>query len=117
VDRVTPPSSPVHLPFSPDLTPGRFVERPNRFLVRARLEDGQVVEAHLPDPGRLRELLLPDAPLWLEPVSPGERPGRRTRWTLRLCQVPEGDRVVSLDSTLPNRLIGSALQQGALKGC
>ena len=90
------------------------MERPNRFLVRARLEDGQVVEAHLPDPGRLRELLLPDAPLWLEPVSPEERPGRRTRWTLRLCQVPEGDRVVSLDSTLPNRLVGSALQQEAL---
>jgi len=111
---VTPPS-PVHLTFSPDLTPARFMERPNRFLVRARLPDQEVVEAHLPDPGRLRELLRPEAPLWLEPVQPGKSSNRRTRWTLRLCRSPDGDGVVSLDSTLPNRLIALALREEAME--
>jgi sugar fermentation stimulation protein A len=89
------------------------VERPNRFLVRARLEaePGEskegVVEAHLPDPGRLRELLLPDVRLWLEPAR---NPERRTRWTLRLCEQPGGGGVVSLDTTLPNRLVEAALR-------
>ena len=111
---MTPPST-VHLSFSPDLTPALFVERPNRFLVRARLADDRIVEAHLPDPGRLRELLRPEAHLWLEPVRPGKRSNRRTRWTLRLCRTPEGERVVSLDSTLPNRLIRKALREQAME--
>jgi sugar fermentation stimulation protein A len=97
--------------------------------VRAELDGGQVVEAHLPDPGRLRELLFPGTRLWLEPVRASKRSvtERRTRWTLRLCRRPrqhpdprpdeggphEGG-VVSLDTTLPNRLVAAALEAGAL---
>ncbi len=105
----------IRLPFPPDLRPARFVERPNRFVVRATLEGGedggQVVSAHLPDPGRLRELLLPEALLWLEPAR---NPERKTRWTLRLCRRPDGPGVVSLDTTLPNRLVERALEAAAL---
>lgn len=105
-------AGPIRLPFPDDLEPARFVERPNRFLVRARLKkNGEEVDAHLPDPGRLRELLLPGAPLWLEPAR---NPDRKTRWTLRLCQRPDGTGVVSLDTTLPNRLVEEALAADAL---
>jgi sugar fermentation stimulation protein A len=105
-------AGPVRLSFPQDLAPARFVGRPNRFLVRARLEeDGQEVDAHLPDPGRLRELLLPDASLWLEPAR---NPDRKTRWTLRLCERPDKAGVVSLDTTLPNRLVEKALAGNAL---
>ena len=34
-----------------------FIERPNRFLTRVRF-DGNIVDSHLPDPGRLKELLI-----------------------------------------------------------
>ncbi len=37
---------------------GRFVERPNRFLARVRVE-GQVLDVHVHDPGRLKEPLFP----------------------------------------------------------
>lgn len=57
----------------------RFVARENRFVVRARLADGPEVRAHLPNTGRLTDLLVPDADLVLEPA---EAPHRRTRWTL-----------------------------------
>jgi sugar fermentation stimulation protein A len=50
-----------------------FVSRPNRFTITCRL-DGKVVQAFLPNPGRLLELLLPGAPVYLEhSMSPGRR--------------------------------------------
>lgn len=55
-----------------------FIARPNRFLVRCRLA-GRAVTAYLPNPGRLKELLLPGARILL--VDNGEREGRKTRFT------------------------------------
>lgn len=39
----------------------RFIERPNRFVVHLAMDhlDGEVVPAHLPNPGRMWELLYP----------------------------------------------------------
>lgn len=106
----------ARIPFGGDLVAGRFVHRPNRFLVEARIPgSAEPVKAHLPDPGRLRELLVPDAPIWLEPAP--DRPGappRKTRWTLRLVESVDGSRLVSLDTTLPNRLVEAALRAQAL---
>ncbi len=48
-----------------------FVERPNRFLVK--LESGRL--AHLHDPGRLKELLIPGRKLFLREVK---SPSRKT---------------------------------------
>ena len=94
-----------------------FFERPNRFLVRARLDDaaaGEVVDAHLADPGRLEEILLPGATLGLRPEAPSTT--RRTRWTVMLAQAPveDGGGWVSLNTAMPNRLIRQALVAGAL---
>lgn len=94
------------------LVEARFVERPNRFVVRCRLrQGGDLEDVHLADPGRLKELLLPDARVWLRPA---DRPGRRTRWSAVLVETPEGDGLVSVDTTLPNRLVDRALRAGAL---
>lgn len=91
----------------------RFMSRPNRFLVEVRLEDtGEVVKAHMADPGRLRELLLPERRIWVRSASD---PKRKTRWSAVLVESPDGRQLVSLDSTLPNRLIRRALEQGALE--
>ena len=42
-----------------------FIERPNRFLTRVKFR-GSIVDSHLPDPGRLKELLIPGARLLLK---------------------------------------------------
>ena len=42
-----------------------FIERPNRFLTRVKL-NGNIVNSHLPDPGRLKELLIPGSRLLLK---------------------------------------------------
>jgi sugar fermentation stimulation protein A len=55
-----------------------FLDRPNRFLVRCRL-GSRTVKAFLPNPGRLRELLLPGRPMHL--VREEDHPTRKTRYT------------------------------------
>ena len=49
------PPSPFSL--APSLREGRFLRRLNRFVVEADLE-GRAIRAHLPNPGRLLELLV-----------------------------------------------------------
>lgn len=87
------------------LLEARFVDRPNRFLTIVR-RGGREVEAHLPDPGRLTELLVPGRAVWVRPESGGKR---KTRYTLALVRAPSGE-LVSLVTTLPNALVGEALE-------
>jgi sugar fermentation stimulation protein A len=74
---------------------------------------GEQVIAHLADPGRLRELLVPGRHVGLRPEP--ESPTRTTRWTALLVEDPSGTHWVSLNTTLPNRLVGKALEVGALQ--
>jgi sugar fermentation stimulation protein A len=87
---------------------GFFLGRPNRFLAQVRL-GREKVQAHLPDPGRLTELLVPGAKVRLLPSS---REGRRTAWTLIGVECPAG--WVNVDSRLPNQLFEEALREGRL---
>jgi len=103
----------ISTPIPGPLVRAHFIHRPNRFLLQVRLEDtGELVEAHMADPGRLKELLLPEKRIWLRPAS---NPHRKTRWTAVLVESPDGKELVSLDTTLPNRLIGEALREKSLE--
>lgn len=94
--------------FPRPLVEGRLVERLNRFAVAVAVE-GEVVRAHLPNSGRLRELLVPGAPALL---APRLGPGRSTSYDLAL--VRQGAEWVSVDARLPNRLFREALEEGRL---
>lgn len=89
--------------------PATFLERPNRYLVVARLGDGTLIRAHCPDPGRLRELLLPGVTVH---VSRAANPARKTAYDLRFVEHPEHGQLISLDSRLPNHLFGEGLANG-----
>lgn len=88
---------------------GRFVARDNRFRVTVEVA-GQHVWAHLPNSGRLGELLVPGYRAVLI-----ERPGahRKTGYDLSLVEL-EG-RWVSVDARLPNDLVEKALRAGQLQ--
>lgn len=92
----------------------RFISRPNRFLVIAQLAaSGETVRVHCPDPGRLRELLLPDATVY---VSPAAGTGRKTSHVLRFVEHPDpraNKQLISLDSRLPNQLVAEGLAEDA----
>lgn len=93
------------------LVEARFVERVNRFVVRVNL-DGRDVQAHLPNTGRMTELLVPGAAVWLTPAPPNQ--GRKTAYDLTL--VGYADTLVSVDSRLPNAVFREAVEAGVLAG-
>jgi sugar fermentation stimulation protein A len=105
------------LPWGEPLVEARFVRRPNRFVVEARVGGvgagtSDEVVAHLADPGRLKELLVPGRRMGLRPEAPSST--RATRWTAVLVESPDGAGWVSLNTTMPNRLVRAALASGSL---
>jgi sugar fermentation stimulation protein A len=106
---------PTSRPEAPALVDACFVARPNRFVVRARLADGRAVEAHLGDPGRLRELLVDGARLRLRPAPPDT--SRATRFTVSLILAPDRPHPwVSVETTRANDLAEDVLARGAVRG-
>ena len=89
---------------------GRFISRPNRFIAHVLL-DGEEVVCHVKNTGRLRELLLPGAVVFLEEA---DHAGRKTRFDL--VAVRRGDQVINIDSQAPNQAVGQWLRQGGLFG-
>ncbi|MFN3346732.1 MAG: DNA/RNA nuclease SfsA [Candidatus Bipolaricaulaceae bacterium] len=86
---------------------GEFRARPNRFTLVVSLGGAEVC-AHLPNPGRLVEVLSPGRRILLRPAPPG----RKTPFTAVAADL--GPFLVSLDSTLPNRMFPRFLAQGVL---
>lgn len=92
--------------------PATFLARPNRYLVVVRLADGSLVHAHCADPGRLKELLIPGARVYVSPATAATNSLRRTTWDLRLVEHPQNGNLVSIDTRVPNRLFREGVQQG-----
>ena len=66
-----------------------FLERPNRFLVRCIADGLGIINAYLPNPGRLWELLLPGVTLYIYPYTPLKRlypSNRKTNYTVLAVQ-------------------------------
>jgi sugar fermentation stimulation protein A len=121
-------SDAVAIPLDPggSLVESRFVERPNRFLLRCRIPretraalakrgaapGDEVQSVHMADPGRLRELLIPGKRVWIRYAA---SPNRETRWSAVLVESPDGRGLVSLNTALPNALVRRALERNALE--
>jgi len=87
-----------------------FVQRDNRFRVTVRL-DGDEVAAHLSDPGRLTEILVPGCALWLVPAG---GPGRVTEYDVLLAE--HDGILVNIMPRLANTIAAEALAAGWLTG-
>jgi len=78
----------------------RFQSRPNRFLANVKLENSQEsILVHVPDPGRLKELLLPDSEVI---VRQEESIKRKTQYTL--VGVKTGSIWVNIESIFTNEI-------------
>lgn len=86
-----------------------FLDRPNRFLTIVSI-NGEYVKSHLPDPGRLKELLLPGSTVKVRRIPNSLMKNRKTKWTT--VMVKTGNQWVSVDSTLPNRFVKWLLEKG-----
>ncbi len=86
-----------------------FIERPNRFVTHVKI-NGEIFKSHLPDPGRLRELLVPGVELLVRPTN---NVNRKTSYTTVMVRI--SGQLISLVSTLPNYFIKESLINKDLK--
>ena len=87
------------------LIKGIFIDRPNRFLTIVKIKD-KYVKSHLPDPGRLKEILTPGRIVYLRKESFNSN--RKTKYTTVLTDI--NGELISLVTTLPNQFIRECLE-------
>ena len=87
---------------------GKFLERPNRFLAYAELTGKQEI-VHVKNTGRCAELLKPGTAIY---VQESDNPDRKTKWDL-IC-VEKGERLVNMDSQIPNKVVQEWIEEGHL---
>lgn len=86
--------------------PGRFLERPNRFIAHVETAEG-VQTVHVKNTGRCRELLVPGCRVYLEKSG---NLHRKTAYDL-IAAEKEG-KLINLDAQAPNRVFREWAEQG-----
>jgi sugar fermentation stimulation protein A len=92
------------------LVAGTLLARDNRFLARVRV-GGREALAHVPNPGRMTELMIPGRTVHLRPAPGGTR---KTAWDL--LAIDHDGLWVCLDNRFGGRLAGLALAAHAIDG-
>ena len=91
-----------------DVVPGRFLDRPNRFVAHVELM-GKTETVHVKNTGRCRELLVPGAKVYCQRSG---NPARKTKFDL--IAVEKNGRLINMDSQAPNGAAGEWLRSGGL---
>lgn len=85
-----------------------FIERPNRFIAYVDIA-GVKTKVHVKNTGRCRELLRDNAQVYLET---SDNPTRSTAYDL--VAVEKNGRLINMDSSAPNKVVGEWLRAGGL---
>lgn len=93
-----------------NIKPAKFISRPNRFIANIEI-DGRVDICHVKNTGRLKELLVPGAKVF---VQESMNNSRRTRYDL--ITVYKGKRLVNIDSQVPNKVFHEWITDNNLFG-
>lgn len=93
----------------PLLTEGTLIKRHNRFLAEVKIQDNKVL-AHIPNSGRMQELLVPGAKLM---VVPQNKANRKTSYDVLLVERKKG--CIAIDSRLPNNILDVVLAKKKIK--
>ena len=99
--------------YYPNICPGTFLVRPNRFIAHVEVE-GKMEVCHVKNTGRCRELLVPGCRVYL--VESGN-PARKTRYDLVAVEkeTPSGTLLINMDSQAPNKVFGEWAASGQFR--
>lgn len=81
-----------------NIKPAKFISRPNRFIANI-LIDGKTEICHVKNTGRCRELLVPDAEVFVQQFN---NSNRKTKFDL-ICVVKD-KKLINMDSQVPNKV-------------
>lgn len=91
-----------------NIVTANFIERPNRFIAYVDIA-GERTKVHVKNTGRCREVLRDNARVYLEQ---SDNPERSTAYDL--VAVDKEGRLINMDSSAPNKVIGEWLRAGGL---
>jgi sugar fermentation stimulation protein A len=99
--------------FATPLVPGRLIRRYKRFLADIELAGGEIVTAHCANPGAMLGLSMPGLEVWVEP---NDDPKKKLNYGWRLVRIGEtpNQHWAGIDTAIPNRVVGEALQAGRI---
>lgn len=89
---------------------GIFKARPNRFIAQVEI-NGEEEICHVKNTGRCRELLVPGVSVFLERSG---NPNRKTKYDL--IAVQKGERLINMDSQIPNSAAEEWLKESGFFG-
>jgi sugar fermentation stimulation protein A len=76
-------------------------------MADVKLADGEVVTAHCPNSGSMRECCEPGRPVYL---SFHDNPKRKLKYTWELIEMPTS--IVGINTLIPNRLVAESIEAG-----
>ncbi|HJB96737.1 MAG TPA: A/G-specific adenine glycosylase [Candidatus Mediterraneibacter intestinigallinarum] len=85
-----------------------FLERPNRFIAYVQI-NGEKETVHVKNTGRCAELLIPGTTVY---IQENDNPSRKTKWDL--VAVEKGERLINMDSQIPNRAVQEWIEDGKM---
>ncbi len=99
--------------FTSPLIPATLVRRYKRFLADVVLENGDMITAHIANPGAMQKLDAPFSRVWL---SRSDNPARKLEFSWELAEVDLGSGIefVGVHTAHPNVLVAEALAEGAI---
>ena len=95
--------------YNKKIVTAEFISRPNRFNAVVKLNREEIT-VHVPNTGRCRELLIPGCTVFLREEL---NPTRKTPYDL--VAVYKEDKLISIDSQIPNKVVEEALKNGKVK--
>ena len=93
----------------PELVHGILIRRYHRFLAEVRLTSGEVVTAHCPNSGTMKECSQPGRPVYL---SVHDNPKRKLKYTWEMINMPTS--LVGVNTLVPNRLVKKSIEEGRI---
>ncbi len=91
-----------------EIVKAEFIMRENRFRGFVKL-NGEAIMVHVPNTGRCKEILIPGITVILRREY-GE--GRKTQYDLIAAY--KGDKLINIDSHIPNKVVEEALKLGKI---
>lgn len=91
-----------------NIVKGKFISRPNRFIAHVEI-NGKEEICHVKNTGRCKELLIPGVNVFLQE---NDNQNRKTKFSL--ITVEKGNRLINMDSQIPNKVVNEWLENGNL---